>query len=580
MSEQMPKRFGKYEIVEEIGRGGFGTVYKAVDTTSGDTVALKVLDPWLLREPGAMDRLRRETNIAQRLDHPNIVKIHEVGEAEGRHYIAMEYLEGESLKALIEKEGALPTERLVHIIEQVADALDYVHGQALLHRDVKPSNVIVGDEDKATLTDFGLAGVSGLSGFSSGAALLGTLPYMSPEQLEGEMPDHRSDVYALAVTAYEMCAGRLPFAGDSPGAIIKAITLDEPTPPSQINARTSAGIEYVILKSLAKDKAARHQSAGAFARELRDASRPEYVVPVSEKPEEMDERERTKPRRLWRRMAILLGSLSAGAVSTTLVVWLIGKVVLPIVVDMVTATPTLLASVTSEATATSTSESPPVIATPRLEATPTPTLSPFPTPSPEPTPTPTPTYTPTPTHVPMPLPFEDNFDMGPRPEWEPVQGTWRMVDGAYAADDPGGRWAYSMVGDVAWQDYAVEVDVAVRCLTMHWGQIGVLVRSKSPGEGIQFQNNRWVLSSQGQSKVIAEANQGLPDACMGSTGTTPWEVSHLRVEAHGNTYSAYINGVLVSRVQDGTFAAGRAGLGTTTSLEVSRFDDFVVVPLG
>jgi hypothetical protein len=174
----------------------------------------------------------------------------------------------------------------------------------------------------------------------------------------------------------------------------------------------------------------------------------------------------------------------------------------------------------------------------------------------------------------MPLPFEDDFDEGPRPEWEPVLGAWRMVDGTYATDEADG-WAYTMVGDPGWRDYAVEVDLTVDCITGY--PTAILLRSSGPGEGIRFEFDccrmEWIVWHDGQSKSIATADRGLPYKCH------YWTTSRLRLEAEGNTYSAYLDGMLVVRVQDDSFAAGRAGLGTTHDSNIVRFDNFLIAPL-
>jgi len=189
------------------------------------------------------------------------------------------------------------------------------------------------------------------------------------------------------------------------------------------------------------------------------------------------------------------------------------------------------------------------------------------TPSP---PQPTPTASP----VMIVLPFDDSFDDGPRPEWESELGTWRMVDGTYATDGDGHSWAYTMVGDPGWQDYAVEVDVVVRCISGY--PVAVLLRSSGPGEGMRFQfdccDMEWIISRSGQSSTIAVSDMDFPKVC----GFTSWKTSRLRLEADGNMYSAYLNGELIVRVQDDTFAAGRVGLGTTYSSAVVRFDNLLV----
>lgn len=203
--------------------------------------------------------------------------------------------------------------------------------------------------------------------------------------------------------------------------------------------------------------------------------------------------------------------------------------------------------------------------------TPTPIVTTLPTPTAVPT-------SPTPSPTAVPLPFKDDFDTGLRPEWQALQGTWRMVDGTYAADETDHQWAYTMMGDLVWQDYAVEVDVATGCVGGE--HIALLLRSKDRSEGVQLQANytemKWVLYHNGQSKEIAVADKGLPWDC---SGVVPSRISHLRLEVKGNIYSAYLDGELVSRVQDDTFVAGRVGLGTTYSSDVVRFDNFVVAPL-
>jgi cytoskeletal protein RodZ len=189
-----------------------------------------------------------------------------------------------------------------------------------------------------------------------------------------------------------------------------------------------------------------------------------------------------------------------------------------------------------------------------------------------PTATPVPAATPKP--VTMPLPFEDDFKQGPRPEWEVVQGTWRMIDGTYATDDDN-RWSYAMVGDPSWQDYAVEVDFTVRCISGYG--VAVLLRSSSPGEGMQFEfdccDMQWVLWENGDSTVVATSDEGVPYYC-GS-----WTESQLRVEAKGSIYTAYLNGVQVLQVQDDTFARGLTGLGSQCDSTDCRIQSFKVVPL-
>ncbi len=270
---------GKYIIHEELGRGGFGTVYRATDTTLDRVVALKILDPLLTRDPGFLERFRREAIGAARLEHPNIVPVHEVGESEGRSFIAMKYLPGPSLDGLL-AEDLLPVERTLHILAQVAAAVDFAHSKGLIHRDIKPSNIMVapddasGDPDHATLTDFGLARASDQSMLTSLGQVLGTPAYMAPEQLDVDRLDEvgpASDVYSFAVVAYEMLAGRPPFVGPTP-AVMVAHMAKEPPPLMQFNAEVPVGCWEALKTGLAKNITERPQSAGAIIKSLQAAT--------------------------------------------------------------------------------------------------------------------------------------------------------------------------------------------------------------------------------------------------------------------------------------------------------------------
>ena len=262
------QQLGKYLIHEELGRGGFGTVYRATDATLDRVVALKILDPLLTRDPGFLERFRREAVGAARLEHPNIVPVYDVGEVEGRSFIAMKYLPGRSLDRLL-AEGRLPIERTLHILAQVASALDYAHGKGLIHRDVKPSNILVGpdeasgDPDHATLTDFGLARATDQSIMTSLGQALGTPAYMAPEQLDVDRQTEvgaASDIYSFAVVVYEMLAGRPPFVGPTP-AVMAAHLTKEPPPVTQFDADLPPALWEVIKTGLTKDIAGRPQSA-------------------------------------------------------------------------------------------------------------------------------------------------------------------------------------------------------------------------------------------------------------------------------------------------------------------------------
>ena len=271
-----PTRIGKYEIIEELGRGGFATVYKARDVELDRVVALKVLHPYYAEDRQFVERFRQEARAAARLRHPHIVTVYDAGEAGDRLYIAMEYLPGRTLQALLEAEGALPLERALPILEQVAEALDHAHAQGVVHRDVKPGNVVVEQAAGgawATLTDFGLVkALAASTALTSQGTLLGSPEYMAPEQADPERAGEvgpAADRYALGVVAYQMLTGRVPFPGNTP-ATLNAHEHKPVPPPRSLCSRLSEAVEAALLKMLAKAPAERFPSAGAFVAQLRE----------------------------------------------------------------------------------------------------------------------------------------------------------------------------------------------------------------------------------------------------------------------------------------------------------------------
>lgn len=282
-------RLAKYEVLEELGRGGFAVVYKALDTSPlKRTVALKVLAPHLAQDPAFVARFMREARVAANLRHPNIVVIFEVGEDQGQYYIAMEYLDGDTLDEIIARRGALPLEWVAGCAVQIGSALDYAHPQGVIHRDVKPRNIFVNDQGHVTLVDFGLVKAVEESRLTVTGQSLGTPEYMSPEQaqLDASQPlDYRSDVYSFAVVLFEMCTGRAPFTGDNPSAILYKHVYEPPPRPSTLNPSLFTGVEDALLQSLAKDPNQRHQTAGALAQALQQIAqgrRPPPIPPETE----------------------------------------------------------------------------------------------------------------------------------------------------------------------------------------------------------------------------------------------------------------------------------------------------------
>lgn len=265
---------GRFEILSELGRGGMAVVYKARQTDLDRIVALKILPPGLTNDESYIARFRQEARSAARLEHPHIMPIYEVGEVAGYHYIAMKYIQGRTLKQLLQQEGALPVARAAQILAQVGEALDYAHRQGIIHRDIKPSNVMITDEGWIYLTDFGLARGTGAnnSGLTMAGTVMGTPEYMSPEQAQG-LPNvgPPTDIYALGVMLYELLTGAFPFKAETPMAMLAARLVHAPIPPRDVRGDLPPAVEDVIMRALARKPEARFASAAEMVAALRQA---------------------------------------------------------------------------------------------------------------------------------------------------------------------------------------------------------------------------------------------------------------------------------------------------------------------
>ncbi len=259
---------GKYRIQEPIGKGGMGVVYKAEDIKLERTVALKFLPADLTEDPEARERFVREAKAAAALSHPHICTIYEIGEEENQYFIAMECIEGESLKQKIHK-GPLDQVEALDIVIQVAEGLEEAHKKRIAHRDIKPGNIMVTDKGTAKVMDFGLAKVFGASLITKEAKTMGTVAYMSPEQAQGQSVDHRTDIWSLGVVLYEMITGQLPFKGEYEQSIIHSILSHEPEPITKTRKDLPSGLEQVIYKALAKNPYNRYQSMEHFLGDLK-----------------------------------------------------------------------------------------------------------------------------------------------------------------------------------------------------------------------------------------------------------------------------------------------------------------------
>ena len=273
MSNLIGKTLGQYQIIEEIGRGGMAVVYKAYQPSLNRHVAIKVLPPQLTFDTTFVRRFQQEARSAAKLGHPNIVTVHDVGEEEGIRYIVMQLLEGEPLNQVIRREGQMGLERVVGIVAQVASALDYAHAQGFVHRDVKPSNIIVGRDGHATLTDFGIAKAADGTKLTRTGTVMGTPEYMSPEQAKGEAVGSATDVYSLGIVVYEMLAGRVPFKAESTLAVLHKQAYERAAPVRRHAPHLPGGVDGVLAKTLAKNPAERFSSAGGLAGALQKVAK-------------------------------------------------------------------------------------------------------------------------------------------------------------------------------------------------------------------------------------------------------------------------------------------------------------------
>ena len=269
-------RFGRYEIVERLGSGGMAEVYRAHDPTLDRFVALKVILPQLAADPEFGLRFASEARLAARLNHPNVVTVYEIDEVDGQQYLAMQFVPGPTLAAIVARQGALTPASALSILQQIGDALDHAHAAGVIHRDLKPANILVDTEQsRALLADFGIARAADAgTRLTRTGGTMGTAAYMAPEQVTDDEPVGPAvDRYALGVVAYELLCGRVPFTASRPtGVMFKQAY--EPVPPiRQFNPRLSGGTEAVLIHALAKQPRERYPTAAVFVAELRGAIR-------------------------------------------------------------------------------------------------------------------------------------------------------------------------------------------------------------------------------------------------------------------------------------------------------------------
>ena len=291
---QMPTTFltlisaleGRYQVLKELGRGGMGIVFQAHDKQLNEQVALKIISPMLSNDPESLERLKREVSSARRISHPNIIRIYDIGETNGLHFVSMEFFPGQNLKEYIKNSGPLSLIQGSHIVLQISEGLEAAHWQRIVHRDLKSQNILIGPTGNVKIIDFGLARPSYMEGMTATGLILGTPEYMAPEQVSGKKADERADIYSFGIILYEIFTGRLPFRGESAISVGFQQIRDDPPPPGEINPQIPEELERIILKALQKDPNKRYATITElrqdFANLVKTAG-PEHVKDTSAK---------------------------------------------------------------------------------------------------------------------------------------------------------------------------------------------------------------------------------------------------------------------------------------------------------
>ncbi len=317
----------RYEILEQLGGGGMAIVYKGRDTFLNRLVTIKVLRPEFSSDKEFTRRFRREAQAVASLSHPNIVSIYDVGQEDGIQYLVMEYVDGEDLKTVIRREGALPPDKAVQIACQVLEALEHAHENNIVHRDIKPHNILITKSGRAKLTDFGIAREATAATVTQADTIVGSVHYLSPEQARGEVAAPQSDIYSLGVVLYEMLTGSVPFTGDNPISVAIKHIQEEPEPPSRRNPAVPPALEQVVLRAMQKNSHLRFATAREMARHLedllfQDGEEATRFIPLDDmatrvlKPAEWSGEKGMRRRKLrpagWVALAVLLMALLAG----------------------------------------------------------------------------------------------------------------------------------------------------------------------------------------------------------------------------------------------------------------------------
>ncbi|GAX90420.1 Stk1 family PASTA domain-containing Ser/Thr kinase [Effusibacillus lacus] len=354
------KLANRYEILERIGGGGMAIVYRALDTILNRYVSVKVLRQQFVADEEFVRRFRREAQSAASLSHPNVVNIYDVGVEDETYFIVMEYINGKTLKEIIQERAPLPVVEAVDIAKQICSALQHAHDHQIVHRDIKPHNIMIGKDGHVKVTDFGIARAVTSSTITHNGSVIGSVHYFSPEQARGAITDVKSDIYSLGVVLYETLTGELPFSGETPISVALKHLQEHFVEPRQINPKIPQSVENIILKALAKNPEVRYQSAKEMYRDLDNAlqnpnvakftapdttayTQPTIQIPAAAfhestatKQATKDESEDSEPkkRNLWKTISLIMGLLMLGTVGVAAGYTIMNKFMAGQVVEM------------------------------------------------------------------------------------------------------------------------------------------------------------------------------------------------------------------------------------------------------
>ena len=305
-----------YRIESLVARSGMASIWKATDMRSGQFVAIKIPHPEMEADPALFERFERESEIGEKLDHPGVMKVFG-GEKRSSKYMVMEWLDGKLLRNIIHDHKKLPPERALKITLEILDALDYIHHNGVVHRDMKPENIMVDANDQIKLIDFGIAGKEGARRltFAKFSQVMGTPDYISPEQVKGKRGDGRSDIYAAGIMLYEMLSGKTPFSGPNPLAIMNDRMINNPVPPREVNPEITPAEQEVIYRALEREPANRYSTASEFAWDLEHLDQ----VGVEDRAELHNWKRRKTP--LFRQILFYVGMALIPIVIFGLLIW-------------------------------------------------------------------------------------------------------------------------------------------------------------------------------------------------------------------------------------------------------------------